>query len=65
MRLLVIGNISTEVQAAIAIAQNRGARVFFSPNSNEALENLRNGQGADLVMIDAGLDICKSHATRR
>ena len=57
MRLLVIGNISTEVQAAIAIAQNRGARVFFAPNSNEALENLRNGQGADLVMIDAGLDI--------
>ena len=57
MRLLVIGNISVEVQAAIVIAQNKGARVFFAPNANEALENLRNGQGADLVMIDAGLDI--------
>jgi two-component system response regulator FlrC len=57
MRLLVIGSISTEVQAAILIAQNRGARVFFAHNPNEALENLRNGQGADLVMIDAGLDI--------
>ena len=57
MRLLVIGTINTEVQAAIAIAQTRGARVFFAPNANEALENLRNGQGADLVMMDAGMDI--------
>lgn len=57
MRLLIIGNLNSEVQAAIGIAQGRGARVFFSTNIEEALENLRNGQGADLVMMDVGLDI--------
>ncbi len=57
MRLLVIGTINTEVQSAIAIAQTRGARVFFAPNTTEALENLRNGQGADLVMMDASMEI--------
>lgn len=57
MRLLIIGNINSEVQAAIGIAQGRGARVFFSSSIEEALENLRNGHGADLVMMDVALDI--------
>jgi hypothetical protein len=29
MRLLIVGNINSEIQAAIAIASNNGARVFF------------------------------------
>lgn len=57
MRLLIIGHINSEVEAAISIAQSKGARVFFSSNIKEALENLRNGQGADLIMIDVSLDI--------
>lgn len=57
MRLLVIGTINTEVQSAIIIAQNRGARVFFASSIDEALENLRNGHGADLVMMDSRMDI--------
>ncbi len=57
MRLLVIGTINSEIQAAISIAQGRGARVFFEHSELAALEFLRNGQGADLVLIDVKLDI--------
>lgn len=57
MRLLVIGVINTEIQAAIGIAQSKGARVFFAQDLDSALNNLRNGQGADLVLMDACLDI--------
>jgi DNA-binding NtrC family response regulator len=57
MRLLVIGTINSEIQAAIVIARSHGARVFFEHEVATALETLRNGGGADLVLIDAKLDI--------
>lgn len=57
MRLLVIGTINSEIQSAIAIASQKGARVFFEHNINAGIEYLRKGQGADLVLIDAKLHI--------
>lgn len=57
MRLLVIGAMHSEIQSAIAIARGRGARVFLEYEPKGALEALRNGQGADLVLMDAKLDI--------
>lgn len=57
MRLLVIGTINSEVQSAITIASNKGARVFFEHEEKAGLEYLRNGQGADMVLIDAKLNI--------
>jgi len=59
MRLLVIGTINSEIQAAIVIARSHGARVFFENAIDNALEILRNGQGADMVLIDCKLDIAK------
>ena len=57
MRLLVIGAINSEVQPAITIASNKGASVFFEHEEKAGLEYLRNGQGADMVLIDAKLNI--------
>lgn len=57
MKLLVIGTINSEVQSAIKIASDKGARVFFEHEVGSGLEYLRNGQGADMVLIDAKQDI--------
>jgi two-component system response regulator FlrC len=57
MRLLVIGTINSEIQSAIVIARGHGARVFFEHEITTALETLRNGGGADLVLIDSKMDI--------
>ena len=57
MRLLIIGAMSGQIGAASKIAVSRGAQVAQSDNIESGLEALRNGRGADLVMIDVGLDI--------
>jgi two-component system response regulator FlrC len=63
MQLLVIGQIGSELKVAIDIAQKRNARVFFSSSNEEALDTLRSGKGADLILVDVKCDIaslCKS-----
>ena len=62
MRLLIIGALSGQIGAASKIAMSRGAKVAHVPDVEAALTALRAGQGADLVMIDVGLDI-KSFVT--
>ncbi|MES2215109.1 MAG: sigma-54 dependent transcriptional regulator [Pseudomonadota bacterium] len=65
MQLLVIGQIGSEMKVAIDIAQKRQARVFFASSNEEALDTLRSGKGADLILIDAKSDIaslCKALA---
>lgn len=57
MRLLVVGTINSEIQAAISIATDKGARVFFENSIESGIEYLRNGQGADLALVDCKLDI--------
>jgi two-component system, response regulator FlrC len=57
MRLIVIGSLDHQVAAATRIALARGAKVTHAPSPEVALENLRNGHGADLAMIDVRLDI--------
>lgn len=57
MQLLIIGTLDGQVGAASKIAMNRGARVAHVDNLNGALEVLRSGQGADLVMIDVKFDV--------
>lgn len=59
MRLLVVGTINTEIQAAISIATDKGARVFFENSVESGMEYLRNGQGADLALVDCKLEIAK------
>ncbi len=57
MRLLIIGTLNGQVTAAAKIALARGAKVAQVDDIDQAMAALRSGQGADLVMIDVGLDI--------
>ncbi len=57
MQLLIIGSLDGQVGAASQIAMSRGAKVAHVDTVNAALEVLRSGQGADLVMIDVKFDI--------
>jgi two-component system response regulator FlrC len=57
MRLLVIGQNNNGFAEAAKIALERGAKVAHAPDINDAVSNLRSGKGADLIMIDAKLDV--------
>jgi DNA-binding NtrC family response regulator len=57
MQLLIIGTLDGQVGAASQIAMARGARVAHVDTIGAALDVLRSGQGADLVMIDVKFDI--------
>jgi DNA-binding NtrC family response regulator len=59
MRLLIIGSLQGQIGAASKIAMSRGAKVSQVGDIEKALQSLRDGAGADLVMIDAGLDVAK------
>jgi DNA-binding NtrC family response regulator len=57
MRLLIIGTLGGQIGAASQIAIRRGAKVTQADDVASALALLRAGGGADLVMIDATLDV--------
>lgn len=57
MRLLIIGSLGGQIGAASQIAMRRGAKVSQADDIHAALTQLRGGRGADLIMVDAGLDI--------
>jgi two-component system response regulator FlrC len=57
MRLLIVGGLEGQIGAATKIAMNNGAKVSHATSVEQALDELRQGRGADLVMADAGLDI--------
>ncbi|MDX1484920.1 MAG: sigma-54 dependent transcriptional regulator [Alphaproteobacteria bacterium] len=57
MRLLIVGSLNGQIGTASKIAIGRGAKVAHADDIDGALEALRAGQGADLLMIDDKLDI--------
>ena len=57
MRLLIIGGQSSELSSAAKMAMDRGVRVAFCPDPSSALDALRKGHGADLIMIDVRQDV--------
>lgn len=57
MRLLIIGTLRGELITAAKIARERGAAVAQADSVEAALSHLRQGKGADLAMVDVGLDI--------
>lgn len=57
MRLLIIGSLNGQIGAASQIAISRGATVAHVDDIDGALETLRSGHGADMVMADTKLDI--------
>ncbi len=52
MRLMIVGHLEGYISVAGKIALQKGAKVIHCEDAGEALGALRNGKGADLVMID-------------
>ncbi|QQP88859.1 sigma-54-dependent Fis family transcriptional regulator [Skermanella sp. TT6] len=59
MRLLIVGTLEGYITAAGRIAHERGAKVAYTDGIDKAMNALRGGQGADLVMIDVKFDIAR------
>ena len=57
MRLLIVGSLGGHIAMAGKIALDRGAKVAHVETVTAALNALRAGQGADLVMVDVELDV--------
>lgn len=57
MRLLVVGKINGQLASAVKMAMAHGAKVQHVERADQATEQLRRGQGADLLMVDYNLDI--------
>ena len=52
MRLLVLGRLSGELASAVKMAMAHGAKVHHVARGDQATEQLRQRQGADLLMVD-------------
>ena len=57
MRVLIIGNLAGQLSAATKIAFDKGAKVLHAHDAEMAMDLLRTGRGADIVMIDVHEDI--------
>jgi DNA-binding NtrC family response regulator len=57
MRLLVVGRLSGQLASAVKMAMAHGAKVNHVERGDQATEQLRRGQGADLLMVDYRVDI--------
>src|ERR671927_545959 len=57
MRLLIVGTLKGQLTTATKLAMEKGATVTHASDSEQALAVLRSGRGADLLMVDVGLDI--------
>ncbi len=57
MRLLIVGALGGQISAATKIALELGAKVAHVDTIGQATATLRAGRGADLLMVDARLDI--------
>ncbi len=62
MRLLIVGTLKGELVTAAKMARERGASVTQVDNVEPALNHLRLGRGADLLMVDVAIDIAALHA---
>ena len=59
MKLLIVGILQGHISTAGKMAAQRGAKVAHVESIDAALNALRNGQGADLLMCDVELDIAQ------
>lgn len=57
MRLMIIGQLQGHIGQAGKIALQRGAKVTHCEDAEQAIGALRNGKGADLIMMDVKLGI--------
>lgn len=59
MRLLIIGQMSSDLIEASKIAMSKGAKVGHADSVGTALATLRSGKGVDLIMMDVNMPIDK------
>src|SRR5262250_3016958 len=57
MRLLIVGSLNGQLTTATKLAMDKGASVTHASDVDQALNVLRSGRGADLLMVDVALDI--------
>src|SRR5690348_9532293 len=57
MRLLIVGTLKGQLTSATKIAMDKGASVTHAESNEQAMAVLRSGKGADLLMVDVGIDI--------
>lgn len=57
MRLLIVGQLNGQIGTASKIAISRGAKVSHCTTIDQAMAELRDGRGADLLMVDVALPI--------
>ncbi len=57
MRLLIVGTLGGQLTTATKLAMDKGASVTHAVDIDQALNVLRSGRGADLLMVDVALDI--------
>jgi len=57
MRLMIVGELEGHVVAAGKIATGKGAKVVHADSTERALNALRSGKGADLLMVEIKQDI--------
>jgi DNA-binding NtrC family response regulator len=59
MRLLIIGDINSEIKIAIDIARSKKAKVVMVESCEQGIEFLCQGKGADLILVDVKFNIKK------
>ena len=57
MRLLIVGTLKGQLTLATKYAMDKGASVTHADTADQALNVLRSGRGADLLMVDVAIDI--------
>jgi two-component system, response regulator FlrC len=57
MRLLIVGTLKGQLTTATKIAMDKGASVTHAESIIQAMAVLRGGRGADLLLVDVGIDI--------
>lgn len=57
MRLLIVGTLNGQLSTATKMAMAKGAKVTHTETVDQAIETLRAGRGADLMMVDVAVDI--------
>ncbi len=59
MRLLIVGTLQGQLTLATKYAMDKGAAVTHAETIDQALAVLRSGKGADLLMVEVGIDIAE------
>ncbi len=57
MRLLIVGTLNGQLSTATKMAMAKGAKVTHTETVDQAIDTLRSGRGADLMMVDVAMDI--------